>query len=125
VFTGTHRIALARPRSIEAGPLAPSQGEAPHLHWLARLLGRACTTFLAPCANASLIRILSGVHLSFPAYRSLAGSRNDIGWLPAQVPLAIQSRTLRQTYPRAPPMPVAVPSRNLVGSAHWCLNCEY
>ena len=69
-------------------------------------------------ANTSLVGVLGGARLGFPAYRSLAGSPDAVGWCPSQVVLAIQSWALRQAHPRAPPIPVAVPSWNLVGSAH-------
>ncbi len=97
------------------GLLTGSQGEGPHLHWLARLLGYVSTAFLVACVNASLVSILSGARLSFPAYRSLAGSPSGGGWLPSQVVLAVQSCTLHQANPRAPPIPVASSTWNLVG----------
>ena len=59
---------------------------------------------LAPCANASFVGILGGARLSFPAYRSLAGSPNAGAWAPSEVVPAIQSWTLRQANPRAPPV---------------------
>ncbi len=84
----------------------------------------------AACANSSLVTVLSCARLSFPAYMLLGGSPNVGGWLPSQVGPAIQSWTLRQAYPRAPPIQVAIPSWNLVGSAYptklllretWCV----
>ena len=98
------------------GLLTDSQGEGPQLHRLARLLGYVCTAFLVACANASLVRILSGARQSFPAYRSLAGSPNTGVWFPSQVVLVIPSSTLRQAHPRAPPIPPGVPSWNLAGN---------
>ncbi len=104
-------VGLHNPSGQRDGLLTGSQGEGPHLHWLARLLGYVCTAFLVACANASLVGILSGARLSFPAYRSLAGSPNP----------AIQSCTLRQAQARAPPIQVAVPSSIVVRSAHRSL----
>ena len=96
--------------SPDDGLLTGWQAEGPHLHWLARLLGYVSTAFVVACVNASLVGILSSARLSFPAYRSLAGSPNA-GALPrSQVVLAIQSWTFHQTYPRAPPVRVAAVS---------------
>ena len=50
------------------------------------------------------------------AQRLIAGN-NAGAWAPSQVVLAIQSWVLRQAYPRAPPIRIAVPSSNLGGSA--------
>ena len=101
---------LHNPSGPHGSLLAGSQGEGPHLHWLARLLGYVCAAFLVACANASLIGILSGARLSVPAYRSLAVSPNVFRCLPPQVVLAIQSWTLRQARARAPPNPVVAVS---------------
>ena len=101
--------------------LASTQSELPHLHWLARLLGYVFTALLVACANASLVGILSRARLSLPPCRSLPGSlSSDVCFL-SQVFLRLQLLALRQSYPRAPPIPVTVPSWNLVGSAHWSL----
>ncbi len=100
------------------GLLTASQGEGLHLHWLARLLGYVSTAFLVACVNASLVGILSGARLSFPACRSLAGSRDIVARLLSQVAMPIQYWALRQAHPRAPPIPIALPSCSLVGSAH-------
>ncbi len=96
--------------SLHQGLLTGSQGEGPHLHWLARLLGYVTTALVVGCANASVVGILSRARLSFPDRRSLAGSPIVVGRHPSQVVMAIQSWTLRQAHPRAPPIPVAVPS---------------
>jgi hypothetical protein len=98
--------------TLQQGLLTGSQAEAPHLHWLARLLGYVSTAFLVACANASLVGILAGARLSFPPQRSLSGSLNAGAWAPSQVVLSIQAWTLRQAYPRAPPILVAVPNWN-------------
>ncbi len=100
-----------RKDSVEyEGLLTGSQGEGPQLHWLARLLGYVLLASLLAAANASLLGIVSGTRLSFPAYRSLAGSPNAGTRLPSEVALAIQSSTLRQAHPRAHPL-VALPHR--------------
>ncbi len=104
--------------TLQQGLLTASQSEAQHLHWLARLLGYVSTAFLVACATASLVTILSGARPSFPACRSLAGSPNTVGWVSSQVVSAIQSWSLRQAHPRAPPIQVANPSWNPVGNAH-------
>ena len=96
------------PNSLQQGPLTGSQGEAPHLHWVARLLGHVCTAFLVACATVSLVGILSSTRLSFPPCRSLAGSPNSRACCPSQVVLAIQSLVFRQAHPRAPPIRVTV-----------------
>ncbi len=101
---------LHNPSGAREGLLTGSVGEGLHLHWLARLLGYVCTAFLVACVNASLVGILSGVRLSFPPCRSLAGSPNVVGHLASQIILATQSWTLRQAHPRAPPIPVATVS---------------
>lgn len=98
---------LHNPTGRHEGLLTASQGEGPHLHWLARLIGYVATAFLVACASASLVGILSGARLSFPVYRSLGGLPNAGVCLPSQVVLATQSWTLRQAYPRAPPIQVA------------------
>ena len=103
-------VGLHNPSGRHNGLLTGSQGEGPNLHWLARLLGFVCAAFLVACANASLVGILSGARLSFPAYRSLPGSPNAGAWAPSQVVRAIQSWTLRQTQARAPPIHVATVS---------------
>lgn len=64
---------------------------------------------LVACANASLVGILSGARLSFPYSRPLAGLTNAGARLPSQVVRAIQSWTLRQMHPRAPPSLLVVP----------------
>ena len=99
---------LHSPSSAHEGLLGASQGEALHLHWLARLLGYVCTAFLVACVNASLVGIACGVRLNFPAYRSWAGSPNVVGHFAPQLVLALQSWTLRQAHPRAPPRYVPI-----------------
>lgn len=94
-----------KPLRLHQGLLAGSLGNSAHFHWLARLLGYVFVALIVACANASLVSILSGTRLSFPACRSFAGSPDVIGWLPSQVVLAIQFWTLRQANPRAPPFP--------------------
>jgi len=101
---------LYHPSAPQEGLLTASQGESPQLHWLARLLGYVATAFLVACANASLVGFVSAARLSFPACRSLAGLPNAGARLPSQVVRAIQSWTLRQAYPRGPPIPVATVS---------------
>ena len=99
-----------KPLRLRHGLLAGSLGDNADFHWLARLLGYVFVALLVACANASLVCIVSGARLSFPACRSLAGSTNVVGHLASQVVLAIQSWTLRQAHPRAPPIPVAAVS---------------
>lgn len=65
--------AARRPRAPVAGPLA-----------------YVCTAFLVACDNASLVGILIGARLGFPACRSLAGSPNASAWPPWQGVQAIQ-----------------------------------
>ncbi len=84
-----------------------SHGDGPQPHWLARLLGFVPLASLLAAANASLLGIVTGARLSFPASRSSAGSPNAGACRPSQLFRAIQSWTLRQAYPRAPPIPVA------------------
>jgi len=99
------------------GLLTGAQGDAANLHWLARLLGYVCMAFLVACVNASLVGILSRARLSFPACRSLAGSSNTVGRLASRVVLPIQFWTLRQAYPRGPPLiPVVSTSPAVVGN---------
>ena len=94
------------PAGTSEGLLAGSQSEGPHLHWMARLLGYVGVAFLVACANASLVGMLCSARLCLPACRSLAGSPNVVGRLPLQGVPAIQPWTLRQSYPRAPPIPI-------------------
>lgn len=94
---------LHNPSVARQGLLTGSVGEGADLHWLVRLLGYVCTAFLVATVNASLVGILSGVRLSLPAYRSLAGSPHVVWHLASRVVLAIQSWTHRQAHPRAPP----------------------
>lgn len=94
--------------SPHQGLLTGSQTEGPQLYWLARLLSYVCTAFLLACANASLVGMLSRARFSFPPSILLPESPNAVGWHPSQVFLAIQSWTLRQADPRAPPISVAV-----------------
>ena len=74
----------------------------------ARPCGYVSTAFLAACANASLVGILSGARLSFAANRPLAGSPNAGAWSPAHMILVLQSWPLRQAHARAPPVPAAI-----------------
>ena len=114
-------VDVHNPSGRHDGPLAVSQGEGPHLHWLARLLGYVCTAFVVACANASLVGILAGAGVSFPAYRALGRSLNVGARHPSQVGPAIKSWGLRQAQPRAPPIHIAVPKWNLVDGAHLSL----
>ena len=107
-----------KPLGLDQGLLASTQSDATHVPWISRLLGSVFVAALVVCANASLVGILSGARLSFPASRSLGGSPNAGARALAQVVLPIQSWTLRQAQPRAPPIQVVVPAWNLVGSAH-------
>ncbi|MFH1418379.1 MAG: hypothetical protein ABII12_08865 [Planctomycetota bacterium] len=91
--------------SPHEGLLTGTQGEVAYLHWLARLMGYVCMALLAACANASLVGILSGARLSFPTFRSLAGSPIAVAAPRSPIVLPIQSWTLRQGYPRGPPIP--------------------
>ncbi len=85
------------------GLLTGSQGGGVPIHWLARLLGYVGTAFLVACVNAVLIGMVSRVRLSFWGYRSFARSA-DIGKsVLSDTFLLIQSWTLRQANPRAPP----------------------
>lgn len=83
--------------------LTDPQAERPNFHWLVRLFGYVSLGFVVACVNASLLGILSGARLRFPACRSLAGSAIAVEWSPSQVVRAVQSWNLRQAYPRAPP----------------------
>ncbi len=119
MFTSPQGIANKLPRSVKVAVLAASLVlsalltvaalRMPDHHWLACLLGYVCTAFLVTCANASLVGILSGARLCFPAYGSLAASPNVVGQLASQVIMVIQSWVLPQAYPRAPP-PMAAAS---------------
>ena len=101
---------LHNPSGPHEGLLTGSQGVSSDLHWLGRLLGYVCTAFLVACVNASLIGMLSRARLLLPACRSLARSPNVVRQLLSQAVLAIQSWTLRQTYPRGPPISVVAVS---------------
>lgn len=109
--------------SPHEGLLAGSQGEGQQLHWLVRLFGCVSAAFLVALTNASLVGILSGVRMSFLSCRSMAGSPNVVEWFPSQVVHVLRSWTLCQANPRAPPISVAFPSWNLVGSAHNTRTC--
>ena len=100
------------------GLLAGSQGEGPQLHWLARLFGYVSAAFLVACANASLVGILSGARLRFPACKSPVGSPTVVKRLPSQLCLAIQSGTLRHARPRPPPLRAAVPTWPPMATPH-------
>ncbi len=102
---GLHHGLLAA--AVLAGdPLPGALNEGGAAHWLARLLGYVLLASLLAAANASLLGIVSGARLSFPACRSLAGLANTVGWLPSLVVQAIQAWPLRQANPRAPPLPL-------------------
>lgn len=101
---------LSNPSGPHDGLLTGSQGEGQHFHWLARLFGYVSAAFLVACANASLVGIVIRVRLIFPACKSPVGSPTVVGRLPSRVYFAIQSWTLRQAYPRAPPIQVATVS---------------
>lgn len=92
MFTGSQGIANKLPRSVKAAALAASQGADPRLHRFARLLSYVATAFLLGCANAS----------ARP---------------PSQVIMAIQSRPLRQVYPRGPPIRNTSRSHDAMDSA--------
>lgn len=85
--------------------LAGSQGVGQPLHLVAHLLGYIFVAFLIGCANASLVSLMCRTHFSFPPTMLLLGSSNAVGWLPSQVSVALQFWILRQTPPRAPPIP--------------------
>ena len=102
-------IAL-RPLGLDRGLLAGTQTGMTLADWVSSFFGYALVALLLVCANASLVSILSGVRLSRPACRSLAGSPNAVARPPSQVFLVIQSWLLRQAQPRAPPIQVVVPS---------------
>ena len=106
---GLHHGLLAA-AALTGDPLAGGLSEGGAAHWLARLLSYVLLASLLAGANASLVGIASSARLSFPAYRSLAGSPNTVGRLPSHVVLATKSWTLRQSYPRAPPIQVATVS---------------
>ncbi len=106
---GLHHGLLAA-AVLGSDPVAGGLSEGGAAHWLARLLGYVLLASLLAGVNASLLGIVSGAPLSFPACRSSAGPPNVGTWLPSQVVLAIQSWTLRQTHPRAPPIQVATVS---------------
>ncbi len=91
---------------LAGDPVAGGLSEGGAAHWLARLLGYVLLASLLAGGSASLLGIVTGARISFPARRSLAGSPNVVGHLPSQVVLAIQSWTLRQAHPRAPPIRV-------------------
>ena len=105
--TGPQAIVSSRLRAAKAAALAVSlvlsalltavAWRRPHDHWLAWI------SFLP----------------LFVAVRSLRPRPG--AWSPSQGVPATKSRTLHRTHPRAPPIPVAVPSWNLVGSAHRSL----
>ena len=98
---------LHHPTAGREGLLTGAQSEGAQLHWLARLLGYVCTAFVVACANASLIGVLSSARLRLPADKLLVGSPCAVAWAPSQVILAIQSWTLLQAQPRAPPVQIA------------------
>ena len=103
--------------SLHQGLLTGSVGEGRYVHWFARLLGYVCTAFLVACVNASLVGILCGALLRFPAHRSLAGSSNGGACPPSQMLLCVECWALRQTYPRGPPLiPVAGTSWAVMGN---------
>lgn len=86
------------------GLLTGSQTEAQQFHWLPRLLGYVSTAFLVACVNASLLGVVTAARLNLPAGRSWDLSPGPVGWLLSQVFPAIQSGTLCQAHPRAPPI---------------------
>ena len=100
---------LSNPSGPQDGLLTSSQGEGLHFHWLARLFGYVFAAFLVACANASLVGFVVRARLRFPVCKSPFGSSAVVGRIPSQVNMAIQSWTLRQAFPRAPPTrPTAV-----------------
>lgn len=86
------------------GLLVQVQDQGLYLYSLKRLLAYVLTAFLVACVNASLIGILCGVRLHLPTEYSRAGSLDVAGWLWTQRVLAIDAWTLRQAYPRGPPI---------------------
>jgi apolipoprotein N-acyltransferase len=111
-------IAL-RPLSLDRGLLAGTQAGGTLADWVSSFFGYALVALLLVCANASLISILTGVRLSVPACRSVPGSPPVRGLRSPPTFACLQRWTYRQAYPRAPPIPVAAPSRNLGGDTHW------
>ena len=103
-------IHLSNPSRPHDGLLTGSLAEGPHLHWLARLFGYVSAAFLVACVNASLVGLVVRARLKFPACKSPVGSPDAVGRLPSQVVLPIQSWTLCQAYPRAPPDLIATVS---------------
>ena len=119
MFTGQQGLAPKLPHGVKAGALAAALVLCalltalalwtPDYQWL------ACFSFLPLFvavrslrpATAALAGIPCGARLSFLAHRSLPGSPNAAARSPSDVALAIQSWSLRQAHPRAPPIQVA------------------
>ena len=102
-----------RSTSLSCGADVGLVVRAAHPTELAGLLAYIFKASLVACANASVVSILSGARLSFPACRSLARQLNALGHLQSEVLVVIPSWAFRQAYPRAPPIEVAAPIRNL------------
>lgn len=98
---------LCNPLGPHDGLLSSSQIEGLQFHWLARLFGYVSAAFLVACVNATLVTVLRGARLSFPSCRSWDGCPNAAGWHASRLVLAIQSWSIHQAYPRAPPSHVA------------------
>ena len=84
--------------------LVASQSQAAQCDWFARLISYICRAFVQVCTNASLVGILSGARLIFPACLSSGRSPNAVAWSSSQAVLAIASWSVRQAHPRAPPV---------------------
>ncbi|UCC31791.1 MAG: hypothetical protein JSU86_05840 [Phycisphaerales bacterium] len=124
MFSSPQGITLKLPRNVKGAALAGSLVfstlltavglRTPEYHWLAWISFLplfVVVGWLRPATPA----LAGGVWGASLYLFSTAGA-----WAPAQGVPAIQSWTLRQAQARAPPIPVAVASWNLVGSAHWC-----
>ncbi len=83
--------------------LSASHGEAPHLHWVVRLLDYVCTAFLVACTNASLLTAATGARLTIPPRTSLAALPVSNTRLSSRTFVCIKHAAPCEAYPRAPP----------------------
>ena len=77
--------------------------EAAHLYFLARLFAYVIVAFLAACATASSLAVLSEVRLTAPRQGSLADLPDPEGCPSSPTSLCLTFLPLHQADPRAPP----------------------
>ena len=96
-------LALA-PIGLGTGLLGTTQGDVTLLHWVGQAFGYVLAAFIVAFANALLLALLSGVHLSRPARSFATQSADDGTRLIPQTFWSFPLLIIPPSQPRAPPV---------------------